>query len=44
VDGDYALEPILPSVSPAAATGEVAITVTLPADAVCLLRLTQPAE
>jgi hypothetical protein len=44
VDGDHALEPILPSVSPAAATGEVAITVTLPADAVCLLRLTQPAE
>jgi hypothetical protein len=39
VDGDHALEPILPRMQPAA-DGGAAITVTLPTDAVCLLRLT----
>jgi hypothetical protein len=37
VDGDHALEPILPQVKPAADGS--AITVHLPADAVCLVRL-----
>ena len=37
VDGDHALDPVLPQVKPAA--GGVAITVDLPADAVCMLRL-----
>jgi xylan 1,4-beta-xylosidase len=40
VDGDHALEPVLPQVSPAA--DGVAITVDLPADAVCLVRLVRP--
>ena len=39
VDGDHALEPILPRMEPAA-EGGAAITVPLPTDAVCLLRLT----
>jgi len=40
VDGDHALEPTLPQVKPAA--DGVAITVHLPANAVCLVRLVRP--
>jgi hypothetical protein len=40
VDGDHALEPTLPQVKPVA--DGVAITVHLPADAVCLVRLIRP--
>lgn len=40
VDGDHALEPPLPQVKPVA--DGVAITVQLPADAVCLVRLVRP--
>ena len=43
VDGDHALDPILARVTPAAG-GETTITVPLPADAVCLMRLTHAAD
>jgi hypothetical protein len=40
VDGDYALDPTLPQVKP---DGDgVTITVDVPADAVCLVRLVRP--
>ena len=41
IDGDHALEPILARAAPAATDG-AAITLSLPADAVCLVRLTKP--
>ena len=40
VDGDYSLNPTLPQVKPAA--DGVTITVDVPADAVCLVRLVRP--